>query len=390
MDSLKFIGLGPINEVNVKIGDITVLVGPQASGKSIFLQFLNLLLDSSFIIRTLKDYGFTIDNIRGLLGHYLGLEMAKSFKDTSIIQIDEKEFDIARLLKAKPREFDKKAFYIPAQRVIIMEDGWPRPFLNLISYPYVVRDFSEGLRIEMEQGAGGEKPLFPQENRLARVIREKIQQSIYRNASIHLETDIKKRLTLAVNGNQDMRLPISSWSAGQREFMPLLLGLYYLCPSAKVPRKGNIETVIIEELEMGLHPEAINGVMFSIMELINRGYKVVISTHSLHVVEIIWALEEIKKSRVDQSEKVKAFSLLFKVDKNAPGVKKIAENSLEKEYHVYYFKPSESSGLTESIDITGLDPSEQDPSISGWGGLTEFSNSVVDVVASVQADVESD
>jgi hypothetical protein len=173
--------------------------------------------------------------------------------------------------------------------------------------------------------------------------------------------------------------------------MPFLLGLYYLCPPAKVPRKGNIETVIIEELEMGLHPEAINGVMFSIMELINRGYKVVISTHSLHVVEIIWALEEIKKSGVEQSEKVRAFSTLFKVDRNAPGVKRIAENSLEKEYHVYYFKPSESSGLTESVDITGLDPSEQDPSISGWGGLTEFISSVVDVVAGVQGtDDESD
>jgi hypothetical protein len=35
---------------------------------------------------------------------------------------------------------------------------------------------------------------------------------------------------------------------------------------------------------------------------------------------------------------VKAFSLLFKVDKNAPGVKRIAENSLEKEYQVFCLK----------------------------------------------------
>lgn len=383
MDSLKISGLGPIDEVDVKIGDITILVGPQASGKSVFLQLLNLLLDYPAIIRTLKDYGFTIENIRDLLGHYLGLEMAKGFKDTGKIEIDQKEFDIARIMRARPRNFFKKAFYIPAQRVIIMEDGWPRPFLNLISYPYVVRDFSEGLRIEMEQGTGGERPLFPQENRLARVTREKIQQSIYRNASIRLETEIKKRLILEVNGNQEMRLPISSWSAGQREFMPFLLGLYYLCPPSKVARKGNIETVIIEELEMGLHPEAINGVMFSIMELINRGYKVVISTHSLHVVEIIWALEEIKKSGVNKPDKLRAFSKLFNIDNNAQ-VSKIAESSLEKEYKVFYFKPGEKRRLTVSIDITGLDPSEQDPAISGWGGLTEFSSSVVDVVAGVQ------
>lgn len=389
MESLKISRLGPIDEVDVIIGDITILVGPQASGKSIFLQILNLLLDYPAIIRTLKDYGFTIENIRDLLGHYLGSEMVKGFKENGKIQIDEKEFDIAGIMRAKPRDFKKKAFYIPAQRVIIMEDGWPKPFLSLISYPYVVRDFSEGLRIEMEQETGSEKSLFPLENKLQRVIREKIQQSIYRNASIRLETEIKKRLVLEVNGNHDMRLPISSWSAGQREFMPFLLSLYYLCPPSRVPRKGNIETVIIEELEMGLHPEAINGVMFSIMELINRGYKVVISTHSLHVVEMIWALEEIKKSRVDRSDKLRAFSKLFNVDNNAQSVKQIAENILKKEYNVFYFKPLEKSGRTVSMDITGLDPSEQDPSISGWGGLTEFSSAVVDVVASVQ-DVESD
>lgn len=389
MESLKISRLGPIDEVDVKIGDITILVGPQASGKSIFLQILNLLLDYPSIIKTLRTYGFTIDNINDLLGHYLGSGMAKGFKDTGKIQLDEKDFDIARIMRAKPRNFDKKAFYIPAQRVIIMEDGWPRPFLNLISYPYVVRDFSEGLRIEMEQGIGSEKSLFPLENKLQRVIREKIQQSIYRNASIRLETEIKKRLVLEVNGNQDMRLPIASWSAGQREFMPFLLSLYYLCPPARVARKGDIETVIIEELEMGLHPEAINGVMFSIMELINRGYKVVISTHSLHVVEMIWALEEIKKSRVDQPGKLRSFSKLFNVDNNAPGVSKIAESSLEKEYNVFYFKPLGKNARTVSMDITGLDPSEQDPSISGWGGLTEFSSAVVDVVASVQ-DVEAD
>jgi predicted ATPase len=388
MESLKISQLGPIDEVDIKIGDITMLVGPQASGKTLFLQVLNLLLDYPAITGTLRTYGFTIDNVNNLLGHYLGFDMAKAWKNTTKILKDGVHFDIERIMRARPRQFGKKVFYIPAQRVIIMEEGWPRPFLSLISYPYVVRDFSEGIRVEMEQGSGREKFLFPQENRLQKVIREKIQQSIYKNTTIKLETKIKKRLVLEVNGNQDMQLPISFWSAGQREFMPFLLGLYYLCPPARVSRKGDIETVIIEELEMGLHPEAINGVMLSIMELINRGYKVVISTHSLHVVEMIWALEEVKKSRVNKSDKLRAFNKLFKVDNNTPGVRQIAESSLEKEYKVFYFKPEEKSGLTVSLDITGLEISEPDPLITGWGGLAEFSTSVVDVVADVQ-DIES-
>lgn len=67
-----------------------------------------------------------------------------------------------------------------------------------------------------------------------------------------------------------MQLPIPFWSAGQREFIPLLLGLYHLTPSSRVPQKGKIKTVIIEELETGLHPEAINAVMLTVIELINR------------------------------------------------------------------------------------------------------------------------
>ncbi len=159
--------------------------------------------------------------------------------------------------------------------------------------------------------------------------------------------------------------------------------LRYSGPSGGATMKDSVETVIIEELEMGLHPEAITGVMFSIMDLIKRGYKVVISTHSLHVVEIIWAIEEIKKSGVDLRGKLMAFNKLFKIDKNSQGVQDIAEGIFNKEYKVFYFKPGEKTGQTESIDITGLDPSALDPSISGWGGLTEFSSNVVDVVAGV-------
>ncbi len=386
IETLKIEQFGPLQEADVKIGDITLLVGPQASGKSLFIQMLNLLLDYPAILKTLKSYGFTIRNINDLLGHYLGMDMAKSWNNNSKIIKDGINFNIETLTKKKPRTFEDVAFYIPAQRVLIMEEGWPRPFLSLNSYPYVVRNFSEGLRLEMETELASAKYLFPQENRLKKVISDKIQKSIFRNSTIKLETEFKKRLVLEVNGNPTQQLPISFWSAGQREFMPLLLGLYYLCPPSRVSRKGSIETVIIEEMEMGLHPEAINGVMFAILELINRGYRVVISTHSLHVIEMIWAITEMKKSTVNKTAKIKAFSKLFNVDANTPGVKQIAESSLKKECNVFYFKPEEDSGRTITRDISSLDPSATDSMISDWGGLTEFSSNIVDIVAGLQCD----
>jgi energy-coupling factor transporter ATP-binding protein EcfA2 len=384
MKQLEITHFGPIEKVDIEFGDITVLVGPQATGKSLFLQFLNLTLDYPSIIKTLKTYGFTLNSLEDLLGHYLGVDLAKTWNEKSSILKNEKAFNIAGLLKRKPRDFAKKTFYIPAQRVLIMEEGWPRPFLSLTSYPYVVKDYSERLRTIMEAGLGSGKALFPQKGRLKKTISDKIHDAIFRNAAITLDTEFKKRLVLQVEGHSRMQLPITFWSAGQREFLPLLLGLFCLAPSSRVPEKGGIETVIIEELEMGLHPEAITGVMLAVMELLNRGYKVVLSTHSLHVVEMVWAVEEIRKSTVNYDIKLKAFKKLFNIDSPGADIKKIAESCLDKIYKVFYLKPGEKNGLVRSRDITSLDPSEDDPEISGWGGLSEFSSNIVDVVSSLQ------
>lgn len=54
---LRLQSIGPIVDAEVEFGDLTVLVGPQATGKSIFLQFLKLLLDTGSIFRALRLHG---------------------------------------------------------------------------------------------------------------------------------------------------------------------------------------------------------------------------------------------------------------------------------------------------------------------------------------------
>ena len=49
--------LGPISEGSLRFGDLTVLVGPQASGKSIALQLLKLLVDTGTVQAELRRYG---------------------------------------------------------------------------------------------------------------------------------------------------------------------------------------------------------------------------------------------------------------------------------------------------------------------------------------------
>ncbi|HND96736.1 MAG TPA: ATP-binding protein, partial [Chitinophagaceae bacterium] len=58
LDNLKLKSFGPIEEANVTFGDLTLLVGPQASGKSIFIQLLKLIIDKKHIRKTLEQYNF--------------------------------------------------------------------------------------------------------------------------------------------------------------------------------------------------------------------------------------------------------------------------------------------------------------------------------------------
>ena len=162
------------------------------------------------------------------------------------------------------------------------------------------------------------------------------------------------------------------WSAGQREFMPLLLGLYYLQPPTKVKRRGAIRWVIIEELEMGLHPRAIEALLFVVLDLIWRGYRVCLSTHSAHVLDVVWALGELRKHKSKPAVVLQIFGL-----KPDPALNPLAGSALKMDSRVHYF--DRESGRTR--DITGLDPGSSDTVEAQWGGLTELPGRAADVVA---------
>src|SRR5690242_5909679 len=49
--------VGQIEDADIRFGDLTVLVGPQATGKSILLQFHKLLVDSGAVLAEMKRYG---------------------------------------------------------------------------------------------------------------------------------------------------------------------------------------------------------------------------------------------------------------------------------------------------------------------------------------------
>jgi len=143
-DRLILQNIGPIRRADVQFGDLTVLVGPQATGKSIFLEFLKLLLDSGPIFRVLKKNGLGWDKSAStFLQVYLG-EGVDSVWDPaqSGIQWRGRGVDLNRLVRSSPKKEEEACFFVPAQRVLALgRDGWLRAFTEYkAGDPFTVRE----------------------------------------------------------------------------------------------------------------------------------------------------------------------------------------------------------------------------------------------------------
>jgi hypothetical protein len=381
MKRITLKNVGQIESADIQLGDLTVFVGQQASGKSVALQWIKLLADTSAIKAQLLDYGSDWDGDPSeFFDLYFGEGMRGIWQDgKSGVAQDGKTVDVTQLLKRKANvSRDESTFLIPAQRVLTLRDGWPRTFGDYKpGDPYSVRSFSERLRILMEVEFKGDAALFPKANRLKSSYRDMLQASIFGGFSLGVRRErSQKRLVLA-EGADGLPLPYMVWSAGQREFVPLLLGVYWLLPPAKVSRRDKIDLVIIEEMEMGLHPKAVSTLLMLVLELLSRGYRVCLSTHSQQILDLVWAWQALKQTRGASSG-----SLLdvLGAPRSQP-IRSVAAAVFKKSIRVYYFERG-----AEVREISRLDTDSEAGAEANWGGLIEFSGRANDAVAEAVAN----
>ena len=264
-------------------------------------------------------------------------------------------------------------FYVPAQRALTIADGWPRPFSGYPSAPYVVREFGLLLQRTLLR-ARGEK-IFPPSDRLKADLRSSIDSAIFHKGTLQLRQVSLQRELRLVHGSAD--LPYMAWSAGQREFVPLMLALYDLLPAKAKTMHEHIRWVILEEPEMGLHPEGILATAGLIMELLHRGYRVVISTHHPLVLDFVWLIQELQ-----QQPAAKPQDLLRALGLQARGdAVRMAQSAMRTECRVYNLYHGDKGVV--AADISSLDPGAEDVATSGWGGLTALSERMQQVVARV-------
>jgi len=377
---LQLKNIGQITNADIRFGDLTVLVGPQASGKSIALQFLKLVIDMGQVQEEMTRYGVDwSQELPKFFDAYFGEGMRGLWRQgESEVMWRMRRIDLSNLIRRIRSRKVESVFYIPAQRVLALRNGWPRPFSDYSpGDPFVVAEFSEKLRVLVEREFGAQETLFPQPRRLKKEFRDMLERTVFLKFGLRIDRSRpQKRLVL---GRADRPLPFMVWSAGQREFVPLLLGLYRLMPPTKVARRAEIRWVVLEELEMGLHPRAIDVLLLMTLELVARGYRVCLSTHSPQVLEALWAMRHLRANRASPQ----ALLGVFDAPATAP-MRKLAETVMTKQIRVYYFDPTTG----ETKDISELDVDTEDAGGDGWGGLSEFSGRANQAVARAVANAE--
>ena len=387
MNRFTLTNFGPIAHCDVAFGDLTILVGEQASGKSLFLEMLKLAVDRDSVIETLDRYNYILGhNTNKILDLYLGDGMAGLWKEDTEVALDDEPLTPRALpKKANPDKSDERMFYVPAQRILSIDDGRARNFMEFNnSAPYILRSFSETLRTFMQFGLGtGNNVVFPIKERLKDNQRNVFDKSIFHGAKAVMEERMgQRRMVLQVDGTT---IPFMAWSAGQKEFMPLLLAFYALTgPPSKIVKKEKYKYIVIEEPEMGLHPKAILSVIMQILELISNGYKVIISTHSTVFLEFSWAFNMIKGNK---ARHIKALREIFSVPANS-SMNKILKAVCDKKVNTFYFGRDAQTGKVTALDISSLNAFDDNPLIADWGGLSEFSSKVSDVVSKYAVDNE--
>lgn len=362
-----------IQEATIEFRDLTVLVGAQGTGKSLVLQWLKAAIDGKYIVQALRDAGQEVSR-KTIIDLIFGIGMRSAWRDDSRVSFDGS--DISPMNIEKRGDATERLFFIPAHRSMLISDGWATPFQKLTpETPVVARLFSQNLfdRFNAREGA----KLFPLDRLLKKVYRELVNDAVFHGGTIGVEQNeqLAKRLRLRFAGVQETSLPFMTWTAGQREFTPLLLGLYHLLPPRKQKKDDHIDWVVIEEPEMGLHPQAVTVVMLLVLDLLWRGYRVVLSTHSPVVVTAVWALQRLAQQNAPYQLVCDAFSVPVKYRQTLHAV---ASTALEKSFATYFMHYEDDHAT--ATNISSLDPGDDDDAVADWGGLVGFTSRFAEAV----------
>jgi ABC-type multidrug transport system ATPase subunit len=135
-------------------------------------------------------------------------------------------------------------------------------------------------------------------------------------------------------------------------------------PSTKSTKLKDYDWVILEELEMGLHPRAVSTMLMLVLELLHRGYRVCLSSHSPQVLELVWAWQNLMMNKAEPRMLARILNA-----KMTGGVRSVVDDAMKKELRVYYFDHN-----APVAEISGLDTDSPTEMEASWGDMLSFSD----------------
>ena len=129
MTSLTLTNFAHVAEARIEFGDLTVLVGPQGSGKSLVLQWLKTALDGKQIVAALKEAGQDVSKPDLLVDLIFGVGMGTAWTGATSVLFGRRVLSPKTI--AKLGGGSERVFFIPAHRAMLISDGWAAPFQKL-------------------------------------------------------------------------------------------------------------------------------------------------------------------------------------------------------------------------------------------------------------------
>jgi hypothetical protein len=362
---------GPIRRVDVPFADITVLVGPQATGKSLALQWLKLALDQKYILGTLAVNGFYAPDPTQLAGLYFGAGYENTW-ESSKVTFNGTAVNLKKISKAKLISGPNNTLFVPAHRALVFATGWPQQFRAFApDTPYVVREFSENVKWTLSGQVNS--VVFPAPRQFRPELSDSLDQALLHGGRVVLESRGLNGEQLRIRHDKT-NLSMMEWTTGQREAVPLIVALSPELPIGRKKRREDLDWIIVEEPELGLHPDGIISIIAILLETARRGYKLVLSTHSSVVLEVLWVMSRLR-GRTDASRRLLR---MLGLPEDSQTSLRFARELLELSTSITYFR--HKRGGVEAIDITGLDP-RGDGAEADWGGLIRYSSRSAEVLS---------
>jgi hypothetical protein len=306
--------LGPVAPCTLEVAPFTVLIGKQGTGKSLIAQVLYLFNHLPYLVPYYKTLlakakkansppiapvKIILDAFRNLRSS--GRPFASSFVDSAVmltwspkkhaspevafsVEIHRLQSSESYALNQELQSYvtaiedsEERALFIPTERLLYSQGNGPSIW-QLLSLPVTLQFFADA----MERAArtvdawDGGKPDTAEGRWVAEEAARALAGSIRRQGDAWRWT--------VPSSTRPVSLPIDMASSGQRANWPLALLAQVLFSWRQSGTIAEPYSIYVEEPEIHLHPEAQVAMVRILAFLVNHGFRVVVTTHSLTIL----------------------------------------------------------------------------------------------------------